>query len=81
MLSHFDINITPKKIPELETYAEELYLMIENYSSSLINAITTFTRGVMAWVYLSQQAEMDLATIQTAQRERAARGKSSRRSI
>jgi hypothetical protein len=77
----FHMNTTPRKIPELEAYGEELYLMVQDRSSPLVNAVTTFARGAMARVYSGQQAEMDLATIQTAQRERAAKGKSSRRSI
>jgi hypothetical protein len=59
----FDINITPRKILELETYREELYLMVQDRLSPLMNAVITFARGAMARVYLGQQAEMDLATI------------------
>jgi hypothetical protein len=77
----FDMDTTPRKIPELEAYAEELYLIVQDRSSPLVNAVTTFSKGAIARVYSGQQAEMDLTTIQTAQRERATRGKSSRRSI
>jgi hypothetical protein len=57
------MNTTPRKIPELEAYREELYLMVQDRSSPLMNAVTTFAKGAMARVYLGQQAEMDLATI------------------
>ena len=46
--SYFDMNTTPKKILELEAYAEELYLMVEDRSSPLVDAVTTFARGAMA---------------------------------
>jgi hypothetical protein len=75
------MNITPRKILELEAYREELYLTVQDRSSPLINAVTTFARGAMARVYSGQQTEIDLVTLQTAQREKAAREKSSRRFI
>jgi hypothetical protein len=79
--AHFNIDTTSRKISKLETYGEELYRMVQDRSSPLINAIVTFAKDAMARVYSGQQAEIDLAIIQTAQRERATRGKNSCRSI
>ena len=45
---YFNINTTPKKIPKLEAYTEKLYLIVKNHSSPLIDAVTTFARGVIA---------------------------------
>jgi hypothetical protein len=63
---YFYMNTIPRKIPELEAYREELYLMVQDRLSPLVNAVITFARGAMARVYSGQQAEMDLVTIQTA---------------
>jgi hypothetical protein len=48
----FNMDTTPRKIPELEAYREELYRMVQDRLSPLVNAITTFARGAMARVYL-----------------------------
>ena len=45
---YFNINIIPKKIPELEAYTEKLYLMIEDRLLPLVDAVITFARGAMA---------------------------------
>jgi hypothetical protein len=57
------MNIIPRKISELEAYREELYLIIQDRSSPLINAVITFVKGAMARVYSGQQAEINLAII------------------
>jgi hypothetical protein len=77
----FNFNITPKKVSDLEEFGRKLYELIEDRSSPLRDAVCTYAKGTMARVYSGEQAEIDIALIQNAQRERATRGKSSRRSI
>lgn len=74
----FDFNITPKKISDLEEFGRELYKLVEDRSSPLRDAVSTYAKGAMARVYSGEQAEIDIALIQNAQR---AKGKSSRRPI
>jgi hypothetical protein len=76
-----DLKKVPENPSELGVYGQELYKVVENRSSPLRDAVITFYVGAMARVYSGEQAEIDLITIQNAQRERAAHGKASRRSI
>jgi hypothetical protein len=77
----FNLDITPKKVSDLEEFGRELYKLVEDRSSPLRNAVSTYAKRAMARVYSGEQAEIDIALIQNAQREKATRGKSSRRSI
>jgi hypothetical protein len=70
-----------RKVSDLEQFGRELYKLVEDRSSPLRDAVSTYAKGAMARVYSGEQAEIDIALIQNAQRERATRGKSSRRLI